>query len=49
MICHIYTIETMAQDAIFLTNEVGFKQFHLVGVSMGGMISQHIALTVPEV
>jgi pimeloyl-ACP methyl ester carboxylesterase len=39
----------MASDVVFLANEVGFQKFHLVGVSMGGMISQHVALAVPEV
>jgi len=43
-----YAVETMASDVIFLANEVGFQKYHLVGVSMGGMIAQHVALTVPE-
>jgi len=43
-----YTVETMASDVIFLTNEVGFQKFHVVGISMGGMIAQHVAITVPE-
>eukprot|EP00026_Physarum_polycephalum_P010845 Phypoly_transcript_11027.p1 GENE.Phypoly_transcript_11027~~Phypoly_transcript_11027.p1 ORF type:complete len:336 (+),score=62.14 Phypoly_transcript_11027:131-1138(+) len=43
-----YSIETMAADVVFLANEVGFQKFHLVGVSMGGMIAQHVALIVPE-
>ena len=33
---------------MILTND-GFHQFHLVGVSVGGMIAQHVALLVPEV
>jgi pimeloyl-ACP methyl ester carboxylesterase len=43
-----YTADTMASDVIFIANEAGFQTFHLVGVSMGGMISEHIALMVPE-
>jgi pimeloyl-ACP methyl ester carboxylesterase len=39
----------MAADVIFLTNEVAFQKFHLVGVSMGGMIAQHVALIAPQV
>ena len=42
-------MDIMANDAVFLTNIVGFHRFHLVGVSMGGMIAQHVALLVPEV
>jgi len=43
-----YSMDRMAEDVIFLANHVGFDKFHLVGVSMGGMISQHVALAVPE-
>jgi len=43
-----YTMERMSADVIFLANHVGFEKFHLVGVSMGGMISHHVALAVPE-
>ena len=39
----------MALDVIFLATVVEFHRFHVVGVSMGGMIAQHVALTVPEV
>jgi len=43
-----YTMERMAEDVIFLANQVTFERFHLVGVSMGGMISHHVALAIPE-
>jgi len=39
-----YTTAQMAQDAKALVDSLGVKDFHLVGVSMGGMISQEYAL-----
>ncbi len=39
-----YTTAQMAQDAKALVDSLGLKDFHLVGVSMGGMISQEYAL-----
>jgi 3-oxoadipate enol-lactonase len=39
-----YTTALMASDAKALVDKLGVKQFHLVGVSMGGMISQEYAL-----
>jgi len=38
----------LAEDVISIATHVGFERFHLVGVSMGGMISQHVALTIPD-
>jgi 3-oxoadipate enol-lactonase len=40
----VYTTAQMAQDAKALVDSLGVKDFHLVGVSMGGMISQEYAL-----
>ncbi|PRP84561.1 hypothetical protein PROFUN_05896 [Planoprotostelium fungivorum] len=39
-----YTTDMMALDALEITHQLGWKQFHLVGLSMGGMISQRMAL-----
>jgi len=39
-----YTSALMAQDAKALVDHLKIKDFHLVGVSMGGMISQEYAL-----
>ncbi|MDM0066863.1 alpha/beta hydrolase [Variovorax sp. J31P207] len=42
------TIEQMADDAIAFIKAKGFKQVDLFGFSMGGMISQEVALKEPE-
>jgi pimeloyl-ACP methyl ester carboxylesterase len=43
-----YTVQDMADDGIGLVDALGIERFHLVGASMGGFISQTIALTVPD-
>ncbi len=43
-----YTIEMMADDTIALLRQLDLGPVHLVGHSMGGMISQHVALKSPE-
>ncbi len=42
------TIREMGQDALRLADELEFSTFHLVGVSMGGMIAQEMALAAPD-
>ncbi len=43
-----YTLEDMAADVIMLMDELSIKQAHIAGISMGGMISQIVALKYPE-
>src|ERR1022692_2823966 len=39
-----YSIRMLADDAKALVDDLGITDFHLMGVSMGGMISQEYAL-----
>lgn len=43
-----YTFEDMADDAIRVLNAYKVEQAHIVGMSMGGMLTQMIALRHPE-
>ena len=42
-----YTTKLFAQDTKALVDELGLTGFHMVGVSMGGMIAQEYALAYP--
>ncbi len=42
-----YTTKTMAQDVVNLMDYLGIERSHLLGVSMGGMIAQEVALMAP--
>ena len=43
-----YSIRDMAKDQVNALNQLGIKEFCLMGVSQGGMIAQHIAINHPE-
>jgi pimeloyl-ACP methyl ester carboxylesterase len=43
-----YTVEDMADDAIGVLDALGVEKAHIVGASMGGMITQQIALRHPD-
>jgi 3-oxoadipate enol-lactonase len=44
-----YTLDQLADDALALLRALGIARTHWVGLSMGGMIGQTLALKVPEV
>ncbi len=42
-----YTMDQLAADVQALLDALGIERFHFVGLSMGGMIGQQLALRVP--
>jgi len=44
-----YTLDQLADDALALLKALGIARTHWVGLSMGGMIGQTLALKAPEV
>ncbi len=43
-----YTVDDLADDAIAVLDGYGLARAHLVGMSLGGMLSQIVALKAPE-
>jgi 3-oxoadipate enol-lactonase len=43
-----YTTADMARDALALADHLELESFHLLGISLGGMAAQELALAAPE-
>ena len=43
-----YTLEQLAEEAVGLMDALGIDKVHWLGISMGGMIGQQLALDCPE-
>ena len=43
-----YAMDTLRDDLLGLVDALGIKTFHLVGLSVGGLISQAVALAAPD-
>jgi 3-oxoadipate enol-lactonase len=43
-----FTIEELAADALTVMDAAGFETAHVLGISMGGMVAQQVALQAPE-
>lgn len=43
-----YSVATMAGDCLAVLDEAGVDRAHVIGISMGGLIAQELAVTAPE-
>ncbi len=43
-----YSVQDMAQDTLGVMDAMGVARAHVVGISMGGMIAQRVALSAPQ-
>ncbi|MEM9991047.1 MAG: alpha/beta hydrolase [Bacteroidota bacterium] len=43
-----YTLEDMASDVVAVMDDLGLAEAHILGISMGGMIAQTLAIQYPK-
>lgn len=43
-----YTVEAFAVDAVELLDQLGVDRAHVVGISLGGMVAQRLAIDAPD-
>lgn len=43
-----YAVADMAADTLALADALGLRDFHLLGISLGSAVAQHVALRAPE-
>lgn len=43
-----YSIRMMVDDTVHLMNHLGIEKAHILGISMGGMIAQELAINYPQ-
>ena len=43
-----YTIRTLADDVVALMEHVGIDSAHILGLSLGGLVAQEMAITYPQ-
>src|SRR3954469_8433188 len=48
LVPHDYSTADMADDVLALADHLELETFHLLGISLGGMVSQHVALEAPD-
>jgi pimeloyl-ACP methyl ester carboxylesterase len=43
-----YTMRTLADDAVAILDHLGIERSHVLGISLGGMVAQEVAINYPQ-